>query len=231
MKDIEGYEGLYAVTKDGRVWSYLKKGKGGHIGKWKTLSKCGNGNKKNNLYYTVSLHKNGKTKRRRVHRLVAQTYIPNPKNKPEINHIDGNKFNNNVYNLEWNTRLENIEHAIRTGLYLYNPKYKNGDVWETKGGRWCTKENDKIKALSVLEYGKYNIEKKKRKRQEGDVWKRPSGRWYTKENGLTIQIFSKDYGKYNIEKYKRKEGDEWYNVKSNKWYTKKNGKITYLKKS
>ena len=63
---------------------------------------------------------NGKQKNCRVNRLVAQVFIPNPKQLPEVNHIDGNKDNNHVSNLEWCDRSQNMKHAIRTGLA--NPK-------------------------------------------------------------------------------------------------------------
>jgi hypothetical protein len=55
-----------------------------------------------------------------VHRLVAKAFLPNPMYKPEVNHIDGNKLNNSLNNLEWVTKLENMHHSIRTGLH--NPK-------------------------------------------------------------------------------------------------------------
>ena len=67
------------------------------------------------LYAMVELA-NGKPKNCRVNRLVAQHFLPNPDNLPEVNHIDGNKENNHVSNLEWSNRSENMKHAIRTGL-------------------------------------------------------------------------------------------------------------------
>lgn len=62
-------------------------------------------------YNIVTLTKDSTRKPHKVHRLVAQAFIPNPDNKEQVNHIDGNKTNNNINNLEWNTRQENISHA------------------------------------------------------------------------------------------------------------------------
>ena len=67
-------------------------------------------------YLYVNLCKGGKPKNFFVHRLVALCFIPNPENKPEINHIDGHPLNNHVSNLEWCTRSENVQHAFDTGL-------------------------------------------------------------------------------------------------------------------
>lgn len=72
-------------------------------------------------------------KLRFIHRLVAEKYVPNPLNKSQVNHIDGNKLNNSASNLEWVTNLENREHAIKNNLHLcgersYFSKLKNEDV-------------------------------------------------------------------------------------------------------
>jgi hypothetical protein len=61
----------------------------------------------------ISIYKNGKRKSEKVHRLLAQSFIPNPENKPQVNHIDGDKSNNKLSNIEWCTAKENIQHAFR----------------------------------------------------------------------------------------------------------------------
>ena len=102
-KDIEGYEGLYQVSNDGKVRS-LNYRQTGQKKKMKLL-------KNSRGYMRVDLCKNGKVKTFKVHRLVAQTFIPNPQNKPQVNHIDENKANNCMWNLEWTTAKENINHG------------------------------------------------------------------------------------------------------------------------
>ena len=72
--------------------------------------------KQNYGYMYVALQIDGKAHQRRVHRLVALAFIPNPDNKSEVNHIDGNKANNHISNLEWCTPSENLKHAYKTGL-------------------------------------------------------------------------------------------------------------------
>ena len=67
-------------------------------------------------YFIVDLYENGSRCTKRVHRLVAEHFIENPFNKPEINHIDGNKHNNNASNLEWVTKKENCQHSWKNGL-------------------------------------------------------------------------------------------------------------------
>ena len=110
MKDVVGYEQYFQITKDGKLWSkrtnkFLKQ----------TIGKTG--------YYTVATKIGGRkgiNKCFKIHRLVAQAYIPNPKNKPFVNHIDGNKLNNHVSNLEWVTNQENVIHAINLGLITFD---------------------------------------------------------------------------------------------------------------
>ena len=74
-------------------------------------------------YYTVNLYSK-KQATLLIHRLVAKAFIPNPENKREVNHIDGNKLNNRLENLEWCTMQENMEHAGRTGLMKHGEDHR-----------------------------------------------------------------------------------------------------------
>lgn len=106
-----GYEGLYQVSIDGDVKSLERIDSNGHPVKEKILKPGIN----NCNYLSVSLSKDGKGKKYLVHRLVAETWLKNPDNLPEVNHIDENPLNNNVENLKWSTQKEsnNRETAIQ----------------------------------------------------------------------------------------------------------------------
>ena len=103
-RDIPGYEGFYQVSDLGNIRS-IRFNKIRNMKSWdshgyRAVELCMNNNR-----YTVG-----------IHRLVALTFIPNPENKPEVNHKDRNKSNNNVENLEWVTQSENVAHAYRHGV-------------------------------------------------------------------------------------------------------------------
>lgn len=107
-KPIEGTDGMYEVSNTGKVRSnnYL-----GH-GAQKELSLA----KDNKGYLRTRICKGERRVTVKVHREVAKAFIPNPENKPEVNHKDGNKKNNCAYNLEWTTSSENTAHAYDSGL-------------------------------------------------------------------------------------------------------------------
>ena len=109
-RDITGYEGLYQISNLGNVRNikfYRKVNPYEHKG-----------------YLRVALCKNNHCTHSYVHRLVAQEFILNSSNKPEVNHKDGNKLNNCVFNLEWCTHQENMEHARKTGLWKVTENMK-----------------------------------------------------------------------------------------------------------
>ncbi len=88
-------------------------------------------------YLRVTLYKDGSRKNFLIHRLIATHFIPNPENKPQVNHIDGNKINNNIDNLEWVTPSENTQHAYDTGL-------QGKQLGESNGGSILTIEDVKF---------------------------------------------------------------------------------------
>jgi hypothetical protein len=107
----------YGVDREGNVYSFNYR----RTGKTKKLKASVN----TRGYYYVSIQKDKRGKHKTVHRLVAETFIPNPVNKPQVNHINGIKTDNRVENLEWATSVENLRHAYDTGLKKFpnNTKY------------------------------------------------------------------------------------------------------------
>lgn len=137
-KDIEGYEGLYKISNLGRV----KRVETDRI--LKPL-------KHTNEYSTVNLSKNGIVSNKKIHRLVSQAFIPNPENKPEVNHINENKTNNMVSNLEWSTRKENNNHGTRNeragkaiskskSIPIIATNLKTGESQEFYGTNECARQ-------------------------------------------------------------------------------------------
>lgn len=109
MRDVLGFEGRYAVTRGGRVWSYQRPGRW-HAGFMKLISD-------KNGYLCAHLWDGQRLRCKRVSRLVLEAFIgPAPTQEHEANHKDGTKTNNRLGNLEWTTGLENTHHSILTGL-------------------------------------------------------------------------------------------------------------------
>ena len=117
-KDIEGYEGRYQVSNCGRIRSFLTKCVRNNVEICDENSHMMKPVHNIFGYCVVRLHKNDGGKAFAVHRLVAKAFILNPNNLPQVNHMDGNKQNNNSDNLEWVTAKENIAHSFSTGLHM-----------------------------------------------------------------------------------------------------------------
>lgn len=168
MKDIPGYEGLYTISKGGYIENKFNK----------EMKQYANPQG----YMQIRLtDKNGKRKSHRVHRLVAITYLSAPKvHENQVNHIDGNKANNTVQNLEWCNQWDNMDHAKRMGFI------KSGD-----------ERSDKQKAQSKI--NGYNQGKRNRKVQPSDVAKMQS----LYDSGMTLTQVAKElgYGFTTVQRY------------------------------
>lgn len=113
--DIPGYEGLYQINSIGEVRSLPKIRLIRNKQQFYSMRLL-KAAPTNNGYLIVSLWKNGEIKRCHIHRLIAETFIPNPLNKEQVNHINGVKSDNRIENLEWATQSENTIHAFKNGL-------------------------------------------------------------------------------------------------------------------
>jgi len=143
-KDVEGYEGLYQVSTTGLVKS-LSSNKGNQYSnkvflKKQFLNRYG--------YLMVTFRKNGVRKNFTVHKLVAKAFLSNPENKPQVNHINGNKICNRVENLEWCTSSENQKHRFNTLNHtVYNRLLNKNEVFEIlsqKGKGWRKEISKKL---------------------------------------------------------------------------------------
>jgi len=106
---VKGYENRYKISNTGIIIRIV----GRMCKKDRELTPYLN----DNGYYMIQLHDGVAGKKTRLHRLIAEHFIPNPDNKPYINHINGNKSDNAIPNLEWCTKKENADHATETGLH------------------------------------------------------------------------------------------------------------------
>lgn len=166
-KDIPGWEGFYRVSDHGNVKSIPRtletvKVKSGIVmahfkGRFMAQKKNEHG------YMAVYLTKGNKTKGYLVHRLVLMAFVPNPENKPYVDHIDNNPSNNNLSNLRWCTPLENVRHCINQGRQKYfsgldNVRSKPIAQYDLSGNLICTYESA-CQAAEKTNFVRTNINK------------------------------------------------------------------------
>jgi len=125
-RQIRGYEGLYEVSSEGRIRTEYRLHRNQNKKTWYKDPIIRKPFVHKNGYLFVTLSKDNRVKGFSVHRLVGQAFIPNPKKKPQINHKDLNRANNNAENLEWMTNRENSMHSRRNGFN--NSGEKNGNA-------------------------------------------------------------------------------------------------------
>lgn len=155
FKAIAGYEEEYSIDEKGNVWS-LRSSKFIRA----VENNCG--------YLTICFWKGGKSKRFSIHRLLALTFIPNPENHPCVNHLDGNKKNNSLENLQWCTHSENGIHASRMGL-LPEPWNKGKHLPEAVKAKLSAALKGRVSPCGMK--GKNHSEESKRKLRESNLGK------------------------------------------------------------
>lgn len=174
---VPGYEGLYEVSNKGNVRNVRRN----------TLLRSSN----NQGYKRVYLYKNGIRKGFRVHRLVAQAFIPNPDNLPEVNHRDEDKLNNSVDNLEWCTAKYNSNYGTRN-IRRRETAIKNGS-WSCLSKEEYHKKYYEENKEKIIEQHREYYEKNKEKRRE-------HMREYYKKNKEKYREYMREYKKRRKEK-------------------------------
>ena len=152
-RPVVGYEGLYEVSSYGRVRSLDKYDSRNRFRKGRILTLY----TETGGYLRAHLSSNGKAKHHSVHRLVAEAFIPNPDNLPEINHIDEDKINNRADNLEFCNRKYNVNYGTRTDR-MRDTKIKNGTYTGLSREEYMKKWNQENKEY----HKKWNQENKER---------------------------------------------------------------------
>ena len=151
-KDIPEYQGIYQISSLGNVKSqYYNHMSGRKPGRLLKVSLTKNG------YMSLELRMCDTNKRHLIHRLIAQAFIPNPENKPNVNHINGIRNDNRIENLEWCTQSENILHAFKIGTKIPTGPKKGTKPWNT--GK--TLSNEHKEKLSKAKLGKSSPRRKK----------------------------------------------------------------------
>lgn len=185
-KPIKGYEGFYEVSDTGEVRSVdrVRSANILHVTETRIKGKILKQNRKRNGYKTVDLSRENKIKTALVHRLVAETFIPNSDNLRFVNHKDSNRENNNVSNLEWVTAQENRMHGIESGYVAFKCAHsimclETGMLFERPllAAKWVYENNpDAIK--STLRIAAQNIRgacKGRTPKAYGYTWKYHEG--------------------------------------------------------
>ena len=151
MKEHPKYKGIF-VCPDGRIFS----NKRGNLRQLKP-QKTGSNKKYNNGYLSIYVQSRPNRKSVKIHRLVAETYIPNPNNLPVVHHIDENKLNNDVSNLEWVTQQQNCEHTRCKNKYSLIDTKTNLVYEITNISKFAKENNLDISSLTKVIRGERNI--------------------------------------------------------------------------